>query len=202
MQVFIYLMSAIHEKYFGMYMRMIIVLMVVLLSEKLTAQFSNQAHASIIFSTPEVAMLGIDPPGSSNIILALQPLSEAGAGLKEAVVSNSDLWLNYTSSMALGKAPRSVNVQITSGVVPPGVQLKLRAMPYSGTKGAGTFGISTGEVNVTGTPSVILSGVGRSYTGTGKNGHQLNYRLEITDFGSLSLTQGANVQITYTLTDN
>lgn len=188
-------------KYSAMYIKMSLWMAVVLIAGKVSAQFSNQAHASIIFSTPEVAMLGVDPPGSSNITLSLQPVPDPGAGLTGSVVSGSEIWLNYTSSMAFGKPPRSVNVQVTSGTIPPGVNLKLRAMPYSGS-GKGLFGVSTGEVNVTTNPEVILSGVGRCFTGTGKNGHRLEYRLEISDFGSLSLTQAANVQITYTLTDN
>lgn len=154
------------------------------------------------FSIPEVALLDIEPVGISNIELSISPSAEPGSPITINEGSNSSLWVNYTSSLATGSNNRSINIHIADGNLPPGLQLTVTAATDKG-KGKGSMGSSTGEVVLSTFPRTIITGIGRCYTGNGKNrGHQLIFSLSILDYEGLEFDEELTLQITYTITDN
>ncbi|NQU85292.1 MAG: hypothetical protein HQ541_05985 [Mariniphaga sp.] len=163
---------------------------------------SEEAYSDLLFTIPEVALLDVEPVGISNITLVLTGNTEAGLPISASDASNNNLWINYTSSLATGSPNRSVSVQVASGSIPSGVALSLYASSDSGN-GDGSMGSPTGTLNVTNSPQVLISGIGRCYTGNGQNrGHRLNYSLSISDYNELNFIESATIQIAFTLSDN
>lgn len=125
------------------------------------------------------------------------PLSSGGSIVP--VTNNSDLWLNYTSAIALSSPPRQISAQVD--LLIPGIDLKVEAKPFSGI-GKGQMGISSGPVVLGVNPGVILSGIRGAYTGIGiNNGHQLVFSVAIRDYSKLVKTANKTITITYTISD-
>ncbi len=185
----------------------IIILSVLLLSAaNAFAGDDNQKTHSISINIPEVALLNLE--GGSSISLSPTAPTEAGGAFDFSTAVNSDIWVNY-SSIISGQASRNVTVQITSGTVPAGLTIKLKASEYSaaGGGGKGTFGKPTGEVTIDNTAKNVITGVKSCYTGTGvKNGHNLQYALELDsnskDPYSLLSEGSTPITVMYTLTDD
>ncbi len=161
-----------------------------------------QTH-NIAISIPEIAILDIETTGSENVTFALNADNlEAGA---EFIVDeeNSDLWINYTSIVAVAGNERSIS--ITADDVPEidGFTLKVIAAEYSGS-GEGTLGDPTTIVTPSESPTDIITGIGSAFTGDGNsNGHNLTYYLDFDgDFADLNVDDaGMNIEIKYTITD-
>jgi hypothetical protein len=161
----------------------------------------TQGTESIGFTIPQIALVDVEPSGSSSITFTLTIDPESGLPVSASDAINNNLWINYSSCFPTGGNNRRVTVQVASGAIPPGVTLTLLASAFSGS-GSGTRGTSAGSVNLTGTPETIISGIGRCYTGDGQNnGHRLNYSLSISDYSALKFNQSATIQIAFTLTD-
>jgi len=162
----------------------------------------QQGYGDISFGIPSIAMLDVEPTALSNIVLVIVAPTEAGLPASTQSASNSQLWLNYSSSLPTGGLSRSIMVQITAGTLPQGVELRLNTAPFAGS-GSGTFGSTSGEIPVNYSPQRIISGIGRCFTGNGQNnGHNLTYSLSIIDFSKLDLESSTAIQITYTITDD
>lgn len=187
--------------------RVIIVLSFLILGAvKLYAGDDNQKTHSISINIPEVALLSLE--GGTSISLTPTAPTEAGGAFDFSTAVNNDIWVNY-SSIISGQASRNVTAQITSGTVPSGLAIKIKASEYSSTGGGGkgTFGISTGVITLDGTAKNVLTGVKSCYTGTGENnGHNLQYTLELdsnTQDAYSLLSEGSTpITVMYTLTDD
>lgn len=164
-----------------------------------TAAQSANGSATVTLTLSEIALLDIEP-NNSPIALTIDPPIEAGNSINSTTVNNAK-WLNYTSAVATGSS-RNIAVQITSGSLPSGVSLSLNASSFAGV-GMGTTGVSTGSVTLSGSPQVIISGIGGAYTGNGtNNGHSLNYSLNVANINLLKQEAGSTVTVTFTLIDN
>ncbi|MBU2651924.1 MAG: hypothetical protein KKA81_13425 [Bacteroidetes bacterium] len=162
----------------------------------------QQGYGDISFGIPSIAMLDLEPTALSNIVLVVMAPTEAGLPVSTQSASNSQLWLNYSSSLPTGGLSRSIMVQITAGTLPQGLELNLNTAPFAGS-GSGTFGSTSGEIAVNYSPQRIISGIGRCFTGNGQNnGHNLTYSLSVIDFSKLDLESSTAIQITYTITDD
>jgi len=161
----------------------------------------STAGSDCSLTIPAIALLDIEP-ANPPIVLYLDPPSEAGAPLTIGDGgANSTKWLNYTSALMADGPARTVTVKVTSGTVPPGVNLRVQAGPYTGA-GAGTLGLSAGLVTLDNTAKTILTGIGGSYTGDGpNNGHLLTYSISIADYSLLDFSSSAVLQVTYTISD-
>ena len=133
---------------------------------------------------------------SSTAPLALNTLYNPGAAVSNT--SDNSKWLNYTILQRPPEPTFSISVQISSGTIPDGMELKVIAGPYIGQRG-GQPGTSSGQIVLSGTPQTIIYNIGTCSTGAGINvGHQLTYSLIITNFSQLSATS-ASVNILYTI---
>lgn len=161
----------------------------------LTAQTSGSRSVSFIL--PEVALLDIEP-AAINVNLEMHRPLEAGKAVILPEV-NTVKWLNYTSAMHSGAPKRTVTAQIDQLIT--GVTLKLQAAPASGS-GGGILGTSAGNIVLTTSPTVIISGIGGAYTGNGvNNGHLLRYSLEVNDYKRLVQTTNKVITVTYTISN-
>ncbi|NOY95537.1 MAG: hypothetical protein GXO81_04020 [Chlorobi bacterium] len=184
---------------YNKYLKTSVVLLLIAMHFAAYAQSDGQAD--VLFSIPEVALIDIEPSGFG-IELSLAAKSGGGLPVEPVVSSGGKIWLNYTSSLATGSNTRSVSVQIINGKVPSGIILLLQASADAGN-GRGKAGIPAGRVYVSTSPQVIISGIGRCYTGNGPNyGHQLSYSLMISDYAELDFDESSTLQIAYTITDN
>ena len=141
---------------------------------------------------------------STNLTLEAPSVGEAGTGLStNPIVSNTSNWLNYSSANR-DVVSRSIQVNISSGSVPGGMELRLHVASSTGADG-GTLGIPVGSaVTLSTSPQTVISGIQGAFTGDGpNNGHQLTYSLYIAS-GSYGLVETGStiLTITYTMIDN
>ena len=165
---------------------------------------TEDAHA-VGVTIPEVAILDIEPSGSSFVLQPEKP-TEAGMALDFTESFNTDLWLNYSSIVgSKTDASRSVNVKIADGSVPDGLLLKVEAAKDAGN-GDGIMGTPDGVVTLTENAQNIVSNIGSCYTNSpAKNGHNLTYRLELNtaegSYGKIDFDQTTTLKIVYTITE-
>lgn len=160
----------------------------------LTAQTGSR---SVSFTFSEVALLDIKP-ATNYMNLAINAPAEAGRAATVPVV-NATKWLNYTSAIRLLDPKRTVTAQIDQLIA--GVTLKLQAATASGS-GGGLLGTPAGNIVLTTSPVVIITGIGGAYTGNGiNNGHLLQFSLEVNDYKKLVQTTNKVITITYTISN-
>lgn len=96
--------------------------------------------------------------------------------------SDDSKWLNYTVLLKNNDINCSVKIQITSGHIPDGVRIKVRALNCAGFN-RGNPGIPVGDVDLSMQPKVLIDNIGTCFTGSGNySGHQLIYTIEFDDF--------------------
>ncbi len=160
----------------------------------LTAQTGSR---SVSFNLQEVALLDIEPIVSV-INLTMNAPSEAGRASTVPEV-NATKWLNYTSAIRSGDPKRTVTAQVDQLIL--GLTLKLQATTASGS-GGGLLGTPAGNIVLTTSPAVIITGIGGAYTGNGiNNGHLLRFSLEVNDYKKLVQTTNKVITITYTISN-
>lgn len=156
--------------------------------------FSQTGSRTVSFSLPSVALLDVEPAGS--IVMNFTPPLNAG-GTLVSPVANTSKWINYTSAFATTGLSRSITASINQNL--PGIEIKLQATGASGI-GQGVRGSSTGEQILSSTPKIIISGIGRSFTGNGSNnGHQLIFNLSTGNYEDLSVLNNTVVVVQFTI---
>lgn len=166
----------------------------------------NDSH-KIVIGVPSVAIVDLESNYGSTITLAAVAPQEAGHSLKFNHLSNSGIWLNYSSIKSTSKNPtRDISVAVSNGPLPAGVNLQVVASAYSGN-GDGTMGIPAGAVNLSTTPQVLVTDIGSCYTGDGVyNGHNLTYTLSLgtraNSYSALDADESKSISITYTISDH
>lgn len=159
-------------------------------------------QVNVHLSLPEITLVDIEPALNNSINFIISPALQGGGSPVIQETTNETLWLNYTSALSDGQNSRSINAEITQGTLPEGISLYLEASSYSGT-GAGQFGTPTGKVELSNTPSPIISNIGSCYTGDGvNNGHQLTFSIQISDYSKIYAVDNLNYVVLYTITDN
>ena len=159
----------------------------------------------VTIDIPEVALLDIEAAGSKSITLTPTIPTEAGLALDLSSATDNSLWLNYSSIIGSTTRPlRKVTVEIESGTVPGGIDIKVLAGNYSGG-GEGTTGTAGAALTLSSAAQDIITDIGSCYTGNGtSNGHQLNYSLEFSsgNYGNLDFDEDdALLSIKYTLVE-
>lgn len=94
--------------------------------EGIYGQTTMTRTGTISLTLPSIMLLDIEP-SASDITLEFLPPAEAGDGVVS--VSNNSLWINYTNAATATHAGRRVLVNISSGVLPDGVALRLTVGP-------------------------------------------------------------------------
>lgn len=157
----------------------------------------SQTSVNISISLPSIALLDI-APNNTAFNLNLAAPTEAGNSVTDNP-TNSSKWINFTSAVIEGRT-RRITAQI-SGTLPAGVNLGLNIANYAGI-GAGTLGISSGTVILSGTTQTVINNIGGAFTGDGaNNGYNLTYILQISDYALLR-TQTSTFTVLYTMADN
>ncbi|PCI03734.1 MAG: hypothetical protein COB81_03320 [Flavobacteriaceae bacterium] len=180
----------------------------ILTATNMFAQDTAEDTHTISLGVPEVALLDLESETGTAISLNGTAPTEAG----EKVIfdaTNNDIWINYSSIIGSSSEPtRTIEVQITDGEIPAGLELTVLATKDAG-HGDGTMGKVSKTAILLSTTSAqkIIDGVGSSYTGNGANkGHNLTYSLsQKTTNGSyadLDFNKSQTISITYTLSDN
>lgn len=177
------------------------------LSTGLLAQDSKTAAHQLSVDIPAVAIIDVEPTGSTTVNLSFAKPTEAGNPITASTsdVANG-LWLNYSSIVtdAEGANPtRSIAVKINPLL--PGIDLSVQAGTYQGSEGAGKFGTpGTDAVKLTTADQTIITGIGSAYTGTGaNNGHNLTYSAKVGTAADLVSNAALNTTtVTYTISDN
>ncbi len=172
---------------------------------------SKVATHTVAINIAEVALLDLhflasETSTSTSITLAGTAPTEAGLPMTFGdAATNSVIWMNY-SSIIKGDLLRNVSVKINDGTVPAGLKLTVLASAAS-ADGAGTKGIATTALTLTGTGQDIVTGIGSTYTGDGASrGRNLTYKLdyatnESTDYAALDFSDTNVLEIMYTLSD-
>ncbi len=163
----------------------------------------NSSNAHIVnVSIPEVFIVDIEPSNATTISLAPTAPTEAGLGLDFSGATNNSLWLNYSSIVENATTTRKVTVQITSGSVPSGVDLKVAAASAVG--GTGTVGTPAGTITLTSAAQDFVTGIGSCYTGDGTSkGHNLTYSfaLQTGNYNKVYSISTTPITVTYTITN-
>lgn len=156
---------------------------------------------SVGLNIPEIALLDIEPDNSA-LILSFNLPTEAGLPIVSSGGGTSPKWINYTNSLSPLVSSRSIEVQISNGVIPPGIEIIMDVSAYTGT-GAGLVGTSAGLITLSSAPQTCIYNIGGSYSGNGSNnGHQLTYSLGISDYDELDASQSTVIELMFTIIDN
>lgn len=67
--------------------------------------------------------------------VALDFIEPGNAGMPIQAVSNNSKWLNYDITLTPPEPTYSISVEISSGTIPNGMELKVQAGSYTGTGG-------------------------------------------------------------------
>lgn len=176
-------------------------LFLLILAPFVKAQTLDSQEVEFRVTLPEVALVSLKPENTT-IILEMGVTQKAGEKIEYISKSDSQLWLNYTCSIAPDSPSKNISAQISSETVPEGLVLQLKVSEYTGT-GKGQFGTSIPKINLQNFPQIILSNIGGSYTNQGSyNGHKLEYNLEVTNYKLLDSEKSNTLTIVYTLSDN
>lgn len=181
-----------------------IILCLLMNSTFVKGQYTETATLSIsLTGLNPIALMDIEPSVNKNISFNISSPAEAGAGFDLSAQTNTSLWINYTCTRIGGAALKKISVR-TSGTLPTGIILKVKASTRSLTAGNGTFGIPGSELLLSPSDQILLSGIGACFTGDGESkGHQLTFSLSISDSDYSQLTSGIleSIQVIYTLSD-
>jgi len=167
--------------------------------------FSLTGDMLIELDMQSIAIMDIENSGvSTDIDLDAPTAGEAGTSLSvNPIATNNSNWINYSSANR-DIVSRSIQVSISSGAVPNGLELEVEAAASTGLDG-GTLGIPVSSALIlTSTPQNIINGIQGAFTGDGpNNGHQLTYNLNIVGGSYGQLETGSTViTVTYTMIDN
>ena len=164
----------------------------------LAADESTSHKADI--SIPDVALLALRADKSSN---EFGKAEVAGDRIDLASRQNSKVWLSY-SSVRDGQQKRKITATV-GGNVPKGIKVFVKAGECTGA-GVGELGKSKGLIQLSESPSDIISGIGSCYTGNkGQDGHLLSYDLTMDEnqfYQSQNNPEESILTIVYTLTDD
>lgn len=133
---------------------------------------------------------------SSSISLDLTSPFIAGAAVSNVSVNTS--WLNYNIVHTPPEPTFSITVEISTGTVPDGLELRIEAGTYTGPGGEQS-GTPTGELVITNSPQILVNNIGTCNSGSGPDfGHQLTYSFIITNYSQLSASSGT-INVLYTI---
>lgn len=153
---------------------------------------------------PPIAIINIAGQNGTSINLSLNAPLEAGQMVDLSDAVDSSLWINYTHIRGRFTRPKvDVYAKITSGTVPGGMDLKVKALDEVGA-GLGNPGTPIGEITLNGTDQKIIKNIHTCFTGRGVNkGHQLVYRLDVggVNYGDLDFDESGTITVEYTITD-
>lgn len=134
----------------------------------------------------------------SSSSISLDLISPFIAGAAVSNVSANTSWLNYNIVHTPPEPTFSITVEISTGTVPDGLELRIEAGTYTGPGGEQP-GTPTGELVITNEPQILVNNIGTCNSGSGPDvGHQLTYSYIITNYSQLSASSGT-INILYTI---
>ena len=157
---------------------------------------SNTANATLILGVTEVSLVK-----ASEGVINLQ-LNQRDAGMSIETSKSDSTARLLMSSVISTDARRVLSAKITSGIVPPGTQLKLVALQPNANF-VGDFGTLSSPVTIGDVDMPIVTGIATCYSGTDpSDGFPLKfiYALDEGSYGSIRAQSGGQVVVTLTLT--
>ena len=171
----------------------------------INAQDTGEAGHKISIKIDSHALVDVEGVDGEATTINLAPTApnEAGLGLNFEDITNSDLWLNY-SSIVNKNGKRSISASISEGL-PESISIELAVSSDAG-EGKGKVGTATNNSAQTLTTGgvEIVSDIKSCYTGSGaEKGHNLTYSLTMDEDSYEDLEADTyEVEITYTITGN
>lgn len=157
---------------------------------------------NISFTLPEIALIDIEPGVNNDINFVVNQATESGDSPSIEQTTNSELWINYSSSLRTEQNSRKIMAEISQGTVPNGIRVFLQASSYAGA-GGGQLGNPAGRVRLATSPKPIISNIGNAFTGDGiNNGHRLTFSLDISNYSKIVSNDNASFTVLYTITEN
>lgn len=161
------------------------------------AQENNSVRNSINMSIPSLSLISFNE-GEQNIT---QQTEVKGDGQVSQIISSpgEETWINYASIVEEGFT-NEITIQISSGYIPPGIQVKVLPGDYTGN-GKGEVGTAAELIVLSQKPRAIIENIGSCYTGKGvNNGHKLSYIWETTDNNkNIEDYENYSITVTYTI---
>jgi len=154
-----------------------------------------QSH-SVSLTLPSFAKFGVVPAGAAINVARSTP---AQGGDMISIITDNTKWINYTSSVISGRTrsimvrqldalPSSVYLRVVCGNCPTCLE---------GNCGNGT------TVSLSGTDQLLVSGIAGCHTGSGiSSGRQLTFRLDVSNWTTLTAFSASNIRIQFTMVDN
>jgi len=159
-------------------------------------QNNNSVKNTINMSIPSLSLISFNEGKQ----IVTQQTEVKGDGQVSQVISSpgEETWINYASIVEDGFT-NEITIQISSGYIPPGIQVKVLPGDYTGN-GKGEVGTAIEQIVLSQKPRAIIGNIGSCYTGKGvNNGHKLSYVWETTD-NNKNIEDYANCSITVTYT--
>lgn len=155
---------------------------------------------------PEVAILDLEAPPGTSIVLAIEPPEEAGMPVSFENATDSSLWLNYSSVIGSSTEPnREISVELVSGTMPRGTKLRVKAEVDVG-EGDGQMGLRNNWRTINNSAKTVIRNIRTCYTGDGVGkGHNLYYSLELKNgvnaYSKLDFEEATTVTVLYTISN-
>lgn len=172
-----------------------------------TAQDNQQDDQAVQIEVPEVALLDLESNNGTSITLSIEAPEEAGEPVNFDHAVDTSIWINYSSVIGSSTEPtRNVYAKITSGTVPSGLRLRVRASQDAGS-GDGDLGVRTSWQNLNGNDKRVIRDIGTCYTGDGAGkGHQLTYELSLRNgsnrYAQIDFDDATTLTVLYTISND
>lgn len=159
---------------------------------------SNEAVADLTLGVSEVSLIKV-----STGVVSLQ-LKQRDAGLSlESQTSDSTTRLLISS--VVSEQPRTLSARISDGVIPPGTQIQLSALPPN-VNFVGTAGMFSNPIVLNETDNTFVTQIMTCYSGTDlSDGYPLKFSFSLdtnpTTYGSIRATTSNSISVTITLTE-
>jgi hypothetical protein len=167
-----------------------------ILSFTLCVFCGNAQTHSVSLTLPSFAKFGVVPAGTAITVARGNP---AQGGDMISLINDNTKWINYTSSVVSGRTrsivvrqldalPASVYLRIICGTCPTCLE---------GNCGNGN------TVSLSAIDQLLVTGIAGCHSGSGiSSGRQLTFRLDVSNWTTLTAFSSSNIRIQFTMVDN
>lgn len=157
----------------------------------------NECVTELSLGVSEVSLIK-----ATSVVISLQ-LKQRDAGLS-LETSTSDSTARLLISSVVSEQPRTLSARISDGVVPPGTQLQLEALPPN-VNFVGDAGLYSAPIILDQTDKPFVTQITTCYSGTDlTDGYSLKFIFTLnadpSTYGSIRATSTSSVSVTITLT--
>lgn len=158
----------------------------------------NEAVTELSLGVSEVSLV----KATSGVVTLQLKQREAGLSLE---TSTSDSTARLLISSVVSEQPRTLSARISDGIVPPGTQIQLEALPPN-VNFVGNAGVYSNPIILDNLDKPFVTEITTCYSGTDlSDGYSLKFTFSLnadrSTYGSIRASTNTSVSVTITLTE-